>query len=101
MECPGVGVSGIGLILDGNVTFSTTTGINGDFVFELVGTCQYTITAPGSDAAYTIDPAGIVVGQSDVLVDLVAVPGPGAGNYLAGNIENNHGQKMGGIRCGA
>jgi len=132
----GVGVPGVDLILDGyygtdgtgsNLTFAATTGVNGFYRFDFVGTGNFTISAyqqaggsqsnvqldksqsrvqaaesqadatESNSAGYNISPVAVEVRGADINVDVVALPTPESGYYAAGHVLDQQAQGIGGV----
>ena len=102
----GIGITDIDLIIDGyygedgsgaHVTFPATTGADGSFVFEFVGTGNFTIMASDPDAGFTLNPTQVQVRDNNTVVNLTAVANPDSGYNITGQVKNNGGQAMAGI----
>lgn len=102
----GVGIPDIDILIDGyygedgtgaHVTFPAVTGPDGHFVFEWVGTGNFTILPANPDAGFTFDPTPVQVRGKDVMVTVPALPNTDAGNLIAGFVENPEGKGLGGM----
>ncbi len=113
----GFGIPGMDLFIEGrygedgsgaHVSFAATTGVNGRFVFEFVGTGNYTLFAGeqpektvksgGADnlVQFTVAPLQVEVRSEDLDVRLTAAPKPEGGSMIAGRMTTDQGMGTGG-----
>ncbi len=113
----GLGVEDIDLIMDGyygedgsgaHVTFQATTGVRGHFLFEFIGTGNYTITPSDTsvrrgmgssglrEMQFNIETTAVEMRGTDLSVNVVATPTPESGNYVTGWVKDAQGSGTGG-----